>query len=143
MGKRLVTRATHVVAYGPISPVVPPESAWHSGRSGEQMAYQQDTPTPSYGYPRTNGMAIASLVLGLAGFVTCGFTSLLAIVFGHVAVGQIQRDGTEGRAMALTGALLGWALTGLWIVFWTLLATGVITGLTHVTITHSAPPSPR
>lgn len=75
---------------------------------------------------RTNGLAIAALVLGLTGFITCGFTSILAVVFGHVSLGQIRRDGTDGRGMALAGTILGWFLTGAWLLFWVLSWTGAI-----------------
>lgn len=100
------------------------------------MAYQYGQPPqpPQYGYPappprKTNGLAIASLVLGLTGFVTCGFTSILAVVFGHVALGQIRRDHTDGRGMAIGGLVLGWILTGLWIIYWILVFAGTIAGI--------------
>src|ERR1043166_1154938 len=75
---------------------------------------------------RTNGLAVTSLVLGFLGFVTCGFTSILAVVFGHVALGQIRRDRSDGHGMALAGTILGWFLTGAWILFWVLSWTGVV-----------------
>lgn len=91
---------------------------------------------PHYGYPtttpparKTNGLAVASLVLGLTGFVTCGFTSILAVVFGHVALSQIRRDHTDGRGMAIGGLVLGWILTGLWIIYWILVFAGVVAGI--------------
>ncbi|MER5628487.1 MmpS family transport accessory protein [Streptosporangium sp. NPDC002544] len=89
-------------------------------------------PPPGYGYgyaappPKTNGLAVASLVLGLTGFITCGFTSILAVVFGHVALGQIRRDRTDGHSMALAGVILGWILTGLWILYWVLVVSGIV-----------------
>jgi hypothetical protein len=56
----------------------------------------------------TNGLAVASLVLG------CLFclliTGILAVIFGNVALGQIQRSqGTQrGRGLAIAGIVLGW-----------------------------------
>jgi hypothetical protein len=50
----------------------------------------------------------------------------LAVVFGHVSLGQIRRDGTDGHGMALAGTLLGWFLTGAWLLFWLLSWTGVV-----------------
>lgn len=103
------------------------------------MAYQQGTPgqQPHYGYApppprRTNGLAIAALVLGLTGFITCGFTSILAVAFGHTALRQIRRDGTDGREMAFTGVVLGWILTGLWILYWLLVAGGIVASITDM-----------
>ena len=107
---------------------------------GQQDPYQQ----PGYGYPpqptptKTNGLAVASLVLGLTGFITCGFTSLLAIVFGHVSLGQIKRDRTDGHGMALAGVVLGWLLTSLWILYWALVMAGAIAGVGA----SLSPPSP-
>jgi hypothetical protein len=75
---------------------------------------------------RTNGLAIAALILGILGFLTCGFTSVLALIFGHIASGQIKRTGEGGAGMALTGIILGWLLTGLWILYWVLVMAGAI-----------------
>lgn len=73
--------------------------------------------------PRNNGMAVASMVLGIIGLVTCGgvIFSVGAIIFGHVAQNQIKRTGEAGSGMAVTGLILGYifAVIGLfyWIVF--------------------------
>lgn len=63
--------------------------------------------------------------------MTCGFTSILAVVFGHVSLAQIRRDGTDGRGMALAGVILGWVLTGAWIAFWALSWMGVISSFLY------------
>lgn len=57
--------------------------------------------------PKTSGLAVASLVLGLLWL--CGHGSLLAVIFGAVAMGQIDRSrGTlEGKGLAITGLILG------------------------------------
>ncbi|MFD0533339.1 DUF4190 domain-containing protein [Actinomadura luteofluorescens] len=73
------------------------------------MAYFP-APPPHIPPPARNGMATAALVLGILGFFTCGFTSLFAVVLGHIAAGQIRRTGQFGRGSALAGALLGWLL---------------------------------
>ncbi|TDD91696.1 DUF4190 domain-containing protein [Actinomadura rubrisoli] len=65
-----------------------------------------------------NGMATASMVLGLVGFFACGVTSLLAIIFGHVAQSQIKRTGEGGSGMAVTGLILGYIVTVGWIIVW-------------------------
>jgi len=65
-----------------------------------------------------NGMATASMVLGLIGFFACGVTSVLAIIFGHVAQAQIKRTGEGGSGMAVTGLILGYIVTLGWILFW-------------------------
>ena len=63
---------------------------------------------PHHAYvPHTSGLAIASLVLGLLWL--CGIGSLLATIFGAVAINQISRsNGTvTGKGMAIAGLILG------------------------------------
>lgn len=57
---------------------------------------------------RTNGLAIASLVLGILWVAWIG--SILAVVFGHLALGQIKRsNGAEqGQGLAIAGLVLGY-----------------------------------
>src|SRR5579872_6802850 len=58
--------------------------------------------------PRTNSMAIASLVSGILAWVICPFFgAILAIVFGFVARGQIKATGEGGAGMAMAGIILG------------------------------------
>lgn len=56
----------------------------------------------------TNGMAIASLVLGILWLYWIG--SILAVIFGHIALAQIARsqNRASGRGMALAGVILGY-----------------------------------
>jgi hypothetical protein len=61
--------------------------------------------------PPTNGMATAALICGIAGFLLCGLASPLAIIFGHIARGQIRRTGEQGDGMALAGLILGYVVT--------------------------------
>ena len=67
-------------------------------------------PPPSYaGYAtRTSGLAIASLVLGIVWVFWLG--SILAVIFGHVALSQIKRSmgALTGRGMAIAGLILGY-----------------------------------
>ena len=57
---------------------------------------------------RTNGLAIASLVCGLAQLPSFGLTMLPAVILGHVARGQIRRTGEDGMGLATAGLVLGW-----------------------------------
>ncbi|QFG23179.1 DUF4190 domain-containing protein [Actinomadura sp. WMMB 499] len=68
--------------------------------------------------PPTNGMATAAMVCGLIGIVFCGFTSILAIIFGHVAQSQIRRTGEGGSGMATAGLVMGYIVTALWAAIW-------------------------
>ncbi|MGP3914294.1 DUF4190 domain-containing protein [Nonomuraea sp. 10N515B] len=123
---------------------------YHSGPQSSPPYQPQPYSQPTHGgggyeqpppAPKTNGLAIASLILGITGFITCGFTSILAIVFGHVALNQIRRDGTDGRGMALSGTILGWFLTGAWLLFWALSWTGVISSFIYAANV-TPPPGP-
>lgn len=62
--------------------------------------------------PRTNGMAVASMVLGILWIY--GIGAILALVFGYSAKSQIdQSGGTQtGRGMAVAGIVLGWVGIG-------------------------------
>jgi hypothetical protein len=81
-----------------------------------QPAYpgQQQWGQPPYGYapPRkTNGLAITSLVCGLAWIVVWPlalFTGIAAVVTGHIARGQIRRRDENGAGLALAGLILGY-----------------------------------
>jgi hypothetical protein len=74
--------------------------------------YGPGYPAP-YGYPvprRTNGLAIASMVLGILWIYWIG--SILALVFGYIARGQIRERGEAGDGMAIAGIVLGWVGVG-------------------------------
>lgn len=78
---------------------------------------------PGYSYPGyppvmvvsqpTNGLAIASLVLSLAGIASCGVTSLIGAILGHVARRQIRERGEGGDGLAVAGIISGWVILGL------------------------------
>jgi uncharacterized membrane protein len=75
---------------------------------------------------RTSGKAIASLVLGIGGFVIFPVVlSILAIVFGRSARREIaERPGLGGAGLATAGIVLGWigvALTVIAVLFVVLL----------------------
>jgi hypothetical protein len=67
-------------------------------------------PPGGYGYlppgPGTNGMATASLICSLVGYL-CGIGLILGIIFGFVGLSQIKQSGQDGRGFAITGIILG------------------------------------
>ncbi len=75
---------------------------------------------------RTNGFAIASMVLGILWIYWIG--SILALVFGYIARSQIRRsEGMQsGGGMAIAGIVLGWIGIGVLVL---LIALGVGFGL--------------
>ncbi len=58
-----------------------------------------------------NGLAIASMVLGIVSFVVCGpLCSIPAVILGHMSLGKIRRGdmSQEARGFAMAGTILGW-----------------------------------
>ncbi len=71
---------------------------------------------------RTSGYAIASLILGIAGFFVFPIVpSILAIVFGLKAREEFRRNpAVGGDGLATAGIVLGWvgiALTAIGLLF--------------------------
>ncbi len=87
--------------------------------------------TPSV--PETSGKAIASLVLGILGLVTCAIPGIFAIPLGHAALGDIRdrRGAVVGDGLAKAGIILGWINVALlvlglvWVIFVILLGVTV------------------
>lgn len=65
----------------------------------------------------TNGLAMASLACGIGQFVFGPLATVPAILFGHMARGQIKRTGERGAGLALVGLVLGWGAVILGIFF--------------------------
>lgn len=92
-----------------------PQSGGYAGRSqAPRQSYQSGaTPYTDYGsYPQTtgtSGFAIASLVCSLIGPCTYGLLTLVAIVFGHVAMSEIRNTpGLGGSGLATAGLIIGY-----------------------------------
>ena len=67
---------------------------------------------PQPGPTSVNGLAIASMVLGILWLWWVG--SILAVIFGFVSLGQIKRANgrATGRGMAIAGLVLGFVGVG-------------------------------
>jgi hypothetical protein len=68
---------------------------------------------------QTSGMAIASLVMGIAGWTLLPLLgSILAIVFGYAARREIRQRPNQltGDGMAVAGLVLGWLMVGISVV---------------------------
>ncbi len=76
--------------------------------------------------PKTNGMAIASMVLGIVWIYWIG--SILALIFGYMAKKQIDASGEtqSGRGMAIAGIVLGWVGVGTLVLFVGIIVIGAI-----------------
>ncbi|TDC44841.1 DUF4190 domain-containing protein, partial [Actinomadura sp. KC345] len=60
--------------------------------------------------------AAAALILGPLGLLTCGLTSIVGVVLGHVSYVRAGRAGGGDRGLALAGVLVAWAFTAFWLV---------------------------
>jgi hypothetical protein len=115
------------------------EGGWTPpGHEGDMFAPVAPAPAPSdvntphpghYFIPPvvpTSGYATASLIFGLATFVTAGITGILAVIFGHLATRETKSGARGGHGMAITGLILGYLSVAGWVLFLLLLAAGVI-----------------
>lgn len=70
-----------------------------------------------YDFTKLNTLSVVSLASALTGFGV-----VAAIITGHISLAQNKRTGENGRALALSGVILGYVSIALWIlgsVFWT------------------------
>jgi Domain of unknown function (DUF4190) len=79
-----------------------------------QPGYQQQR--------RTNGLSVASMVCGICGFVYL-VPAVLGIIFGIIALRQINRDRNDGKGMAIAGIITG----SLWLIGFVVLIVAIIT----------------
>lgn len=85
----------------------PPQGPGDYGYGQQGGGY---APPPYGGYPQPrpgNGMAIASLVCGIIGFLVLGvILGPLALIFGGVGLSRANQ-GASGKGMAIAGIVLG------------------------------------
>ncbi|MGI5502845.1 DUF4190 domain-containing protein [Lentzea sp. CA-135723] len=113
------------MTYDPYNPKQPGDPYGQQQPYGQPGAYGQPGPygQPMYGYgypppmPKPQTSAIVSLVLGIAGFVTCGLSSIVGVVFGHIAMAKIKRGEEEGHGLALAGIIIGYFVIVAWLAY--------------------------
>jgi hypothetical protein len=59
---------------------------------------------------QTNAFALVSIILAFV-------QPIAAVVFGHIALSQIKRNGDAGRGMALTGLIIGYVYVAFIVLF--------------------------
>jgi hypothetical protein len=67
--------------------------------------------------PPTSGVAVASLICGIAEFFTLGIAAVPAVILGHVARANIKRTGERGDGLAIAGLVLGYLGIACWALF--------------------------
>lgn len=99
-------------------PPPPPGGSYPQPPPVRQSSQAPLRPRPGYNYPqqgRTSGLAIASMVLGIVWVYWLG--SILAIIFGHVAISQMRRDpNLRGKGMAIAGIVLGYVGVAIFVL---------------------------
>ena len=85
-----------------------------TGPVGGPSYYQ---PQPYAVKPPADGLAIASLVLGICW--VCWIGSALAVIFGHISIRNAKAEGRKPSGMAVAGMVLGYigAGTALFVIF--------------------------
>ncbi len=71
-----------------------------------QASYQPEPPRPALPttLAHTNAFAMVAIILAF-------IQPIAAIVFGHMGLSQIKRNGDAGRGLALTGLIIGYVMT--------------------------------
>lgn len=89
------------------------------------------TPTPQQPYPtKTNGKAIAALVLGILAIIIpyIGFIlGIIAIILGALSLKEIAKASEQGRGLAIAGLVCGIIGTALYALLILILIIGFIT----------------
>ncbi|MFL6313068.1 MAG: DUF4190 domain-containing protein [Terriglobales bacterium] len=100
----------------PTTPSPAATSAWLNAPAAPAQSTPQyppqGQPYRQYQPPKTDGGAIASMVLGIASFVLClsFLAGIPAIILGHISRSKIRKNmgRLQGDGMALTGLILGY-----------------------------------
>ncbi len=117
--------------------------------AGQQSAPSTTVPMATSGAIAANApnntMAVVSLVTAIGSFVAHlipfvgGFTlAIVAIVTGHIALGQIKRTGEPGRGFAIAGLIIGYAhlaVLALLLIFFFTFFLAIIGGIFAVAST--------
>jgi len=122
-GAKFCPACGRAVAPGPFAPapavaVAPAPAPWTTG--GAMRGYEPPTsaidappePIVPMDPPKNNGFAVVSLVFGCIWYFWIG--SIIALIFGYIAKGQIDasQGQQKGRGFAVAGIVLGWVGMG-------------------------------
>ena len=123
------------MTYDPYNPKQDPYGQQPGQQPGQPYG-QQPGPygpaQPMYGYgypppvqkPQTN--AILALVLSCVGIATCGVTSIVGVIFGHIAMARIKRGEEDGRGMALAGVIVGYVVIAGYLLYLAVIVIAII-----------------
>ena len=123
-------------AYSQPNAYVQQNSYSQPGAYSQPMTYGAQ---PVFVRPAPNKMAVWSMwmgIVGIGGGFVCGLLSMipfigvifsviamflwiapvLAVIFGHIGLGQIKRTGEEGRGQAIAGLIIGYVTIALGLI---------------------------
>jgi hypothetical protein len=82
--------------------------------SEAQTVVAEATPTPKkkFDFKSLNTLAVVSLAAGIS-----GVGALIAVITGHISLAQLRDSGEKGKALAITGTVLGYLHLVGWIIF--------------------------
>ena len=102
------------------APEPTPGTAPHAAPPGFAPGQPGQPPYVVYAYPMRppyNGLAIASLAVSCGAIALCGLLSIVGAILGHMARKQIRETGEQGDGLALAGIIVGYAVSGLFLLF--------------------------
>ncbi|MEO8106398.1 MAG: DUF4190 domain-containing protein [Actinomycetes bacterium] len=97
------------MSYPPPPPPLPP---------GQPPITPGQFPSPWAAPPPNSGKAVAALVLGILGIVSCQVLGVVAIVLGQQAGDEIAASGGRlgGEGFARAGVIMGWVAVALLVL---------------------------
>ena len=118
------------MTYDPYNPKQPGDPYGQQQPYGQPGPYGQQQPY-GYGYPppmppKPQQSAILSLVLSCVGFLTCGITAIVGVIFGHIAMGKIKRGEEDGHGMAVAGLIVGYFVIAGWVLYFAFIIIAII-----------------
>jgi hypothetical protein len=113
------------------APAGPARSSGPAASFAPAPRFGSRTALPEGVAPPNSGLAVTSLIAGIASILLCGLGgigSLVAIICGHKATSRIDRSGgTEGgRGMAVAGLIMGYISLVLAVIFYMALFASLV-----------------
>ncbi len=102
--------------YATPNPYAQPNAYAQAAPSAQPVPYG----TPGYTYaPRTNTLAIV-------GFILAFIVSVAGVICSHIALSQIKRTGEGGHGLALAGVIIGYVVTGFWLLYFLVVIVAIV-----------------
>jgi len=117
------------MTYDPYQQQPQPPQPYSPGPQGWPAAYPPVIVTQQ---APSSGMATASMVFGilgiLGGWCMLGIPCVLAVIFGHIGLGQTKDGARSGRGQAVAGLIMGYVFVVPAILIFFLAVLGAVVG---------------